>query len=544
MFVFYDTETTGISKDFTQILQIGMLFTDDDLNILSSKKLDCRNAPWTLPAPAALLTTGFTPDDLKTNKNTNYEMMQDANDWLRGQHWPITFVGYNSITYDEPVLAQNFYQSLLPTNLTTDKSPENGQFNGRADVMYMVEAAALYMPGALKLDTKNYYGLPSMTLKAVAQQNGVNLSDEDAHDALNDIKATVGVAKVVKKAAPQVWDQMMSLSTTQGVEEFLGKNKIFTYANANHYDEVEKKPYAMQASVMTALTGVEGTAGQTLFDLRVDPTPYLKMSVEQLKDVFLSQDRSKPLVLMDKGSQPILMPMDLSDKILTKTDDAAVFEARAKTVKAHKAFLENVAKAAALATQEEQQPAVPATTAFPETMVDKHISVHAKTKLDAWAKEFREADDWHARAVMVEGFRSRFKDELEKDPSLDRFVKIAGRLVYEHAPQELTAQQQESMKKFIAARILNPDPNAPYMTIAKARKELSTVEWLRKKPDSDKWKDVTDTDIRRLKLYYTSLEKEYAPYAPHLTKPANNNAPALPPVKKPSTGFNGKSPKP
>jgi oligoribonuclease (3'-5' exoribonuclease) len=40
VFVFYDTETTGLDRDFTQILQIALVFTDDDLNILSISGID------------------------------------------------------------------------------------------------------------------------------------------------------------------------------------------------------------------------------------------------------------------------------------------------------------------------------------------------------------------------------------------------------------------------------------------------------------------------------------------------------------------------
>jgi len=77
------------------------------------------------------------------------------------------------------------------------------------------------------------------------------------------------------------------------------------------------------------------------------------------------------------------------------------------------------------------------------------------------------------------------------------------------------------MKKHIASRLLNPDPKAPYMTIAKARKELEQIERERA-AGKPRWKEVTDTQIRSLKLYYTAMEKEYAPYY----TPATGAAPA------------------
>jgi exodeoxyribonuclease-1 len=531
VFVFYDTETTGLNTDFSQILQIALVFTDDDLNILATKKLACRNSPWVVPTPGALLTTGFSPDDLKFSKSSNYEMMHHVNNWLRGQHWPVTFVGYNSIGYDEPVLAQNFYQNLMDPGLTTSKNKANNQSNGRADVMHLVETVALYMPGALKLDILNYYKLPSLTLKVVAQQNGVILSDEDAHDALNDIKATVGVAKVIKKAAPQIWDQMMTLSTAKGVDAFLSSHKIFTYANANHYDEAARKQYAMEASVMTSLASAGGD-NQALYDLRFDPTPYLGMSVQELKDVLLSHDRQKPLVMISKDKQPILMPMEMSDSVLAKTDDVAVFEARAKSLRAHRNFMANVAKAAELA-QQEQQAARAALPPRPETLIDKDISAPVKSKIDQWMRSFNEADTWHDSAMLVNNFPAHFKDELAVDPSLMRFARLAERIVYEHTPQELSKEKQDAMKKHIAERVLNLDPKVPYVTIAKARRELQLIEKDRASGKA-KWQHATDSQIRALKLYYTAIEKEYAAFAP--APPVNDNASVAPAVKKPPDG--------
>lgn len=537
MFVFYDTETTGIDKDFTQILQIGMLFTDDDMNILSTKKLDCRNSPWDIPSPGALLTTGFKPEDLKASKNSNFEMMQQVNDWLRHQHWPIIFIGYNSIDYDEPILAQNLYQNLLPSGLTTSRNPLNNQQNGRADVMRLVEMVSLYMPGVLKLDIQNNNGSSSMTLKNVARQNGVVLSDDDAHDALNDIKATVGVAKVIKKAAPLIWEQALKLSTVEGVDEFLNNNNIFTYTRFM-YGRTDVN------SVMTSLVERQGGNTQALFDLRIDPTPYLGMTADQLKGVF--QSKESPFVMVRKEAQPGLMPLELSDAVLTEKDDIALYEKRAKLVKADKNFLDNVAKAAMMVKQAQWAENPRPSQKMPEPMINKKISKSTQVKLDAWSKEFRDAADWHDRAVLAAGFRERFKDELIADPTLSRFEKLASRLVFEHAPQEMAEARQLAMKNFIANRILNPNLKVSYMTIAKARKELEKIEKLRADPASDKWKEASDTDIRKLKLYYTALEKEWSPFVTYNYTPANDDAPqapAAPAAKKPSSPINDNGPK-
>ena len=531
MYIFYDTETSGLGKDFTQILQIGLVFTDDNLNILSSKKVDCRRSPWVVPSPGALLTTGFTPDDLKNSKNSNFEMMQEIDQWVRSQYWPVIFAGYNSIDYDEPVMAQNFHINLLDPGLTTAQSPSNGERNSRFDVMTAVQAVQAYMPGALKLDILNeaFDPQPSVKLSVVAQQNGVVLSKEDAHDAMNDIKATVGVAKVVKKVAPAIWDHLHTVATRDGVEDFMAKNKVFTHTT---YSFGKKKPI-----VATSVATREGSGiTEILFDLSVDPAPYLKMTVDQLKDAILAQERKPakgapatvaPFRLVRKNSMPIMMPMDMSDAVLPKGFDDKVAEARADAIKADPQFQKNMAEAARLA-KESKAGAAKTHTQQPEELIDEEVPAAVRPKLEQWIDEFRATTSWKDAASLVNDFYTLFEKELEETPSIRRYVKFAGRIVFEHAPEELSEEKQGQMKAFIAAHILTPDTKVPWMTIKKARAELDDIEKQRNE-GKKKWGEVTDTQMRSLKLYYTALEKEYQPYLKPSAKDNandNTNAPA------------------
>lgn len=501
MFVFYDTETTGLEKDFSQILQIALVFTDDDLNILSSKKIECRRLSWVVPSPGALLTTGFVPDDLKKGKYSHYEMMAEVNQWLRTQHWPVIFAGYNTLGFDEPVLAQNLYQNLLDPVLTTAKNGHNDQSNGRLDVMVLVKAVSMYMPGALKLDALNEYGKPSLSLVNVAQQNGVRLSDEDAHDAMNDIKATIGVAQVIRKAAPGIWAQMQALATEEGVGKFLDEHDVFTFGNIAYGK--------MRTAVAMRALEREGDAAQILFDLSRDPAPLLSMTAAELAEV-MKQKKDGPFMVVRRNSQPILMPMDQSDAVIPADFDDQVAAARAAAIRGDAGFQDRLKQAAALVLLAE---APVLAKPLPEQMPEFPLAPSVREKLTDWMSDFHATQDWKEAAGLLDDFYVRFEDELKEDPLLRRFVKLAGRLVYEHAPEELSGEKQAQMKKHIASRLLNPDPGAPYMTIPKARQELEQIERERAE-GKPRWQHATDSQIRSLKLYYTALEKEYAPHIP------------------------------
>src|SRR5690606_19055694 len=87
-----------------------------------------------------------------------------------------------------------------------------------------------------------------------------------------------------------------------------------------------------------------------------------------------------------------------------------------------------------------------------------------KDKLEEWMREFRAAPSWKEAADLVAGFRERFEEEIKQDPDITRFVKFAGRIVFENAPEELSVEKQEAVKRFIAVHILNEDETVPWMT--------------------------------------------------------------------------------
>ena len=105
-YVFYDTETTGTETAFDQILQFAAIKTDDDLNELDRFNIRCRLLPHIIPSPGALRVTHVTPAMLTDPAlPSHYEMIRQIRDKLLA--WsPATFIGFNSIAFDEDLLRQ------------------------------------------------------------------------------------------------------------------------------------------------------------------------------------------------------------------------------------------------------------------------------------------------------------------------------------------------------------------------------------------------------------------------------------------------------
>ena len=215
MFIFYDTETTGLDTEFDQILQFGAILTDEKFNKIESFEIRCQLLPWVVPSPEALLVTN-TPTSALQDKSlpTFYAMMSEVYDKLTS--WgPAVFIGYNSISFDEIFLHRAFWQSLYPPYLTVT----NG--NRRCDLLPMLQATHYFFPECLAWPRKEN-GNISFRLDQIAPANGFDHSK--AHDALNDVEATLFIAKKLSHRQPDFWQTLLSRSRKKAISEILSTN--------------------------------------------------------------------------------------------------------------------------------------------------------------------------------------------------------------------------------------------------------------------------------------------------------------------------------
>ena len=74
-YIFTDTETTGLDINFSQIIQIGSILTDESLNQENSQDIGCKLLPWIVPSPEAYLVHKKI-ESLDENAQSHYEMMK------------------------------------------------------------------------------------------------------------------------------------------------------------------------------------------------------------------------------------------------------------------------------------------------------------------------------------------------------------------------------------------------------------------------------------------------------------------------------------
>ena len=265
-YVFYDTETTGVSTAFAQILQFAAIKTDDQLNEVGRFQVRCRLLPHIVPSPGALLVTGITPDVLlDEGLPSHYEAIQEIRQKL--MEWsPAIFIGYNSIGFDEELLRQAFFQTLQPLYLT------NTNGNSRSDVMRIAHSVHMYKPNtlAIPIDDRDR---ETFRLDKLAPINGFD--HKDAHDAMADVEATIHVAKLAKNMAPDVWTAMSDATN---------KNNVVKYAMREEHFSLSERYFGRMYSWVVTYWGRNPDYDSQLavFDLEFDPVDYISLSVEEL----------------------------------------------------------------------------------------------------------------------------------------------------------------------------------------------------------------------------------------------------------------------
>lgn len=471
MYIFWDTETSGVDgkkskhSRFGQIFQIAMAFVGESLDYssASAKSWRARRAPWVVPDPGAMLVTGLMPSDLKKEKMSHYEMMRDVDKYLRSKAWPVTFFAYN-MQYDRVFLQNNLHQTLHDPFITNDRKKGQGEPNGNFDVMNLVIAVATYRPDKIRLDRKTPNGNPTLKLFDVAEQNDVDLSGISAHDAEPDVQATMGLAKVLRRRAPDLWKQLMSLTTKKGIEDFLKNNETFSHTEYS-YGKFKTRMFT------DVVSNPEYTTEHVLFDLSHDPEKYLDMSVDELADVMKKSGQKDwgPFKLFRANVQPVVRPMDdTPDRLIPNKVTREEMEDRADAVNTP-AFKKKLAEAAAKAF-----PAPDTPSSNPEEQIFEFADPSVKSDLNKWMKEFQDGD-WDKRWELTADFPERFADAIEQQPELKRYQTFAKRILFDNVPEKFAPSVRKTYARGLHKRITGDGNRVPWMTVDDAREQCDAI---------------------------------------------------------------------
>lgn len=195
--LWFDLETFGRDPRRSRIAQFAAIRTDLALEPVGEPiSLFCRPADDLLPSPTATLITGITPQRALAEGLPEADFIGRIADEMSV---PGTCsLGYNSLRFDDEFVRCGLYRCFHDPY---EREWKHG--NSRWDLLDVLRLAHALRPEGIEWPRRED-GATSFRLEDLALANGVR--DGDAHEALSDVRATLGMARRMRAAQPRLWD--------------------------------------------------------------------------------------------------------------------------------------------------------------------------------------------------------------------------------------------------------------------------------------------------------------------------------------------------
>lgn len=257
-----------------------------------------------VPEPDAILITGITPQKTIAEGLTEAEFLKIFHEEIAV---PGTiFAGFNSIRFDDEFMRflhyRNFYDSY-EWQWKEDRS--------RWDVLDVVRMTRALRPDGIKWPFDSQ-GKPSNRLTLLTAVNG--LDHEHAHDALNDVLATLAVARLIRQQQKKLFDYLLGMRDKKAIAKLVTGGEPFVYTSGKYSSLFEKTTV-----VATVANHPKRNDAALVYDLRHDPEPFLGLSAEQLAECWRwKKDRTElqlPVKTLQYNRCPAIAPLAVLDGV-------------------------------------------------------------------------------------------------------------------------------------------------------------------------------------------------------------------------------------
>jgi exodeoxyribonuclease-1 len=312
-FLWHDYETFGANPMTDRPAQFAAQRTDANLDPVGEPVTwYCEPADDVLPHPMACLITGITPQEASRRGLPETEFAQHILDEMMR---PGTCsAGFNSIRFDDVVTRNLFYRNLRDPY---EREYRNG--NSRWDLIDLARMCYALRPEGVEWPLHEP-GKPSFRLEDLSAANGI--AHEGAHDALADVRATIGLARRLRAAQPRLFDWALEMRDQARVAALL--------------DPVEPQPVLHTSARIAAARGCttlvlplalvpDRPKSVIVFDLAADPAPLIREPAEVIRDLVftaaadLPEDVERlPLKVIHSNHVPMLAPLGTLKGVATE----------------------------------------------------------------------------------------------------------------------------------------------------------------------------------------------------------------------------------
>ena len=295
-FYWYDYETFGLSPKVQRIAQFAGIRTDENLNVLDEHMFYCKPTHDSLPAPEACAVTGITPQLCEKKGFIEHEFIKKIHDEFSKPGTCI--VGYNSIAFDDEYTRHTLFRNFLDPY---SWHWQNG--NARWDILNVARFCYAHKEEGSLNWVKNEKNRPIFKLDRLAPAN--HIEHTNAHDAMADVRATIGIARIIKDTQPKFFNYALSLND---------KKEVAQLVKPLHPMLLTTSSFGYKSSFTRLVTSIcnhpEYNDRSIVFNLNQDPEIFLELESEELKTLTFSRKSDLP-----KGIEKL----DLSELVYNKS---------------------------------------------------------------------------------------------------------------------------------------------------------------------------------------------------------------------------------
>lgn len=272
-FLFYDLETFGSDPRRTRIAQFAAVRTDAYLKLVEEPiSFFVQPADDLLPSPVATLITGITPQHaMREGMNEAEAFARIAEEMSRPETCTL---GWNSLRFDDEFVRHGLFR-----NFHDPYEREWRGGNSRWDMLDMMRLAHALRPQGIEWPQREDGKGTSFKLEHLALANGVRQGD--AHEALSDVHATLGMARKFRDAQPRLWDYALKLRDKKFAASLLD---TIAMTPALHISQRYPASRLCAAPVLPLVRHPRFDNRIIVFDLDGDTDALLQLDAEDIAD--------------------------------------------------------------------------------------------------------------------------------------------------------------------------------------------------------------------------------------------------------------------
>ncbi|SEQ83516.1 exodeoxyribonuclease-1 [Nitrosomonas sp. Nm51] len=290
----HDYETFGANPRADRPAQFAGVRTDEALNEIGKPLvIYCKPPRDILPQPAACLITGITPQLTDTQGLPESEFIDKIHTELVR---PGTCgSGYNTLRFDDEVTRHTLYRNFFDPYA---REWQNG--NTRWDIIDLVRMTYALRPSGIEWPQREAQQekqtehdvvnlVPSFRLEDLTAANGI--MHGAAHDALSDVRATIGLARLLHNRQPRLYHWLFQLRYKRRAVELLD---VARHTPVVHSSRMYPAKTGCTTLVMPLAVETDNQNSFLVYDLRHDPEEFLDLDIAALSQLLFTRTGDLP----------------------------------------------------------------------------------------------------------------------------------------------------------------------------------------------------------------------------------------------------------